>query len=82
MRTRNSTGDRLVATRANNHWQTFHMKTKEAQEATGDGAEKDRRLYCAVLENEVLKSNLENLDDLQLANKKRRVLSVRFVTFP
>lgn len=79
MNTRNTIGDRLVPTRANNNWQVaFHMKTDEGtQAAAGDAAGRDRSIYRAVLENEVLKSGIE--DPRELQSKKRRVLTVRFL---
>lgn len=87
---RNQIGDRLIPTRAGNNWQTaFHIRDEPSSSSSGprnrpetagpsvvpgDAAGRDRSLFRAILENEVLNSGIE--DPRELTNKKRRVFNV------
>lgn len=86
---RNQIGDRLIPTRAGNNWQTaFHIRDEPSSSSSGlrnrpetagpsvvpgDAAGRDRSLFRAILENEVLNSGIE--DPRELTNKKRRVFN-------
>lgn len=92
---RNAIGDRLIPTRAGNNWQTaFHIRDEPSTSSSGlrnraettgpsvvpgDAAGRDRSLFRAILENEVLNSGIE--DPRELTNKKRRVFNVRDILF-
>jgi len=92
---RNQIGDRLIPTRAGNNWQTaFHIRDEPSSSSSGlrnrpdtagpsvvpgDAAGRDRSLFRAILENEVLNSGIE--DPRELTNKKRRVFNVRLYSF-